>query len=171
MNILVTLTTAGTDAGPFNLFSDANGFASAFESNVSRAALLAGFASSNAPTGTTIVKVKSVGVCKTEINLPTGITTTSTTSSSTSTTSSSTTAVPGTSISAGVATASAACSSGTGSSTVYSSCSPIRVGCFLYTNPAMTNPLIGSNLWYKVEGNAVMVDNSGQIISGQFCSV
>ena len=28
MTVLITLTTAGADTGPFNLFSDANGFTS-----------------------------------------------------------------------------------------------------------------------------------------------
>jgi hypothetical protein len=81
MTVLITLTTAGTDTGPFNLFSDANGFTSAFETNVSRAALLAGYTSSLVPNGTTIIRVMSVNVCKNYSDFPVaGITTTTTSS-------------------------------------------------------------------------------------------
>lgn len=59
MTVLVTLTTAGTDTGPFNLYSDVDGFISAFETGVSKASLLAGYVTSSAPDGTTIVRVMS----------------------------------------------------------------------------------------------------------------
>jgi hypothetical protein len=42
MTVLITLTTAGTNTGPFDLYSDADGFISAFATGVSKAALLAG---------------------------------------------------------------------------------------------------------------------------------
>jgi len=63
MNVLITFTTIGVDAGPFNLYSNVDGFTTAFESGVTRAQLLAGFPSVNVPTGTTIIKAQSVGVC------------------------------------------------------------------------------------------------------------
>jgi len=62
MNILLTLTTAGADTGPFDLFSDANGYTAAFETNVDKASLVAGY-TTIAPSGSTIIRVKSTGLC------------------------------------------------------------------------------------------------------------
>jgi hypothetical protein len=39
----ITLVVAGSDTGPFNLYSNADGYLSAFASNVTRAQLLAGY--------------------------------------------------------------------------------------------------------------------------------
>lgn len=95
MTIVITLTTAGADTGPFNLYSDVDGFVSAFETGVSKAALVAGYTTTLAPNGTTTVRVMSNNpLCTNYIDipvLPCGSTTTTTTSSSTTTTSSSTT--------------------------------------------------------------------------------
>lgn len=83
MNILITLTTAGTDTGPFSLFSNVDGYTTAFVTGVSKAALLAGYTTSLAPVGTTIVRVKSTGLCTNYIDItlvfPTTTTTTTTT--------------------------------------------------------------------------------------------
>lgn len=79
MTVLLTLTAAGTDTGPFDLFSNATAFTSAFETNVSRAALLAGYTSSLVPNGTTVVRVMSRGVCKNYTDIVITTTTTSTT--------------------------------------------------------------------------------------------
>lgn len=82
MNILITLTTAGTDTGPFDLYSDVDGYLSAFETGVSKAALLAGYTTSLAPVGTTTVRVQSTGLCSNYIDIvlaePTTTTTTTT---------------------------------------------------------------------------------------------
>ena len=45
MTVLITLTTAGIDTGPFNLYSDVDGYLAAFESGVTRTSLLAGYSS------------------------------------------------------------------------------------------------------------------------------
>lgn len=63
MTITITLIAAGIDTGPFSLFSDIDGFTTAFETGVSRTALLAGYTTSLAPVGTTIVRVQSDGLC------------------------------------------------------------------------------------------------------------
>ena len=60
MNLVITLTSAGTDTGPFNIYSDVDGYLSAFDTNIDRATLLAGFATSNVPDGTVEIRVKSV---------------------------------------------------------------------------------------------------------------
>jgi hypothetical protein len=79
MFIYITLTSAGADAGPFNLYSNVGGFTSAFATGVSKAALLAGY-SVIAPAGTTTVRIMSSGVCTNFIDVPVSITTTTTTS-------------------------------------------------------------------------------------------
>lgn len=70
MVIVVTLTTAGADTGPFNLFSNADGYSVPFETGVSKAALLAGYTTLLAPPATTIVRVKSSGTCTNQIDIP-----------------------------------------------------------------------------------------------------
>lgn len=86
MIVHILLTTPGTDAGPFNLYSDTDGFVSAFATNVSKATLLAGYMANNVPDGTTIVRLVSVGECTNYIDIAVGggpIPTTSTTTSTT----------------------------------------------------------------------------------------
>jgi uncharacterized delta-60 repeat protein len=60
MNLVITLTTAGTDTGPFSLYSNVDGYLNAFDTDISRAALLAGFATSNVPDGTVEIRIQSV---------------------------------------------------------------------------------------------------------------
>ena len=67
MTVLITLTVAGVDSGPFDLYSDINGYTSAFESGVSRASLLAGYSSALVPNFTNIVRVQSTGDCSNNI--------------------------------------------------------------------------------------------------------
>ena len=69
MTVLITLTIAGTDSGPFDLYSDINGYTSAFESGVSRASLLAGYSSALVPNFTTIVRVQSTGDCSNNLDI------------------------------------------------------------------------------------------------------
>lgn len=78
MTILTTLTSAGTDSGPFNLYSNIDGYTSAFATGVSKASLLAGY-SGVAPDGTTIVRVASDGVCTGYVDISIVLTTTTTT--------------------------------------------------------------------------------------------
>lgn len=91
MTVLITLTIAGTDTGPFDLYSDADGYVSAFETGVSKAALQAGYSSSLVPNTATIIRVKSTGVCNNYIDIPLVTITTTTTSTSTSSTTTTTT--------------------------------------------------------------------------------
>ena len=96
MTVIITLTLAGSDTGPFNLYSNVDGYTTAFETGVSRAALVAGYTSILAPEGTTEVLVRSTGVCQRDLYLVVSgaPTTTTTSTSSTSTTSTSTTPNP-----------------------------------------------------------------------------
>ena len=92
MTVLVTLTLAGTDVGPFNLFSNVDGYTTAIATGVSRAALVAGYNLLNVPDNASVIRVQSTGTCTNFLDiLLSGATTTTTTSTSTSTTTSTTT--------------------------------------------------------------------------------
>lgn len=69
MTVLLTLTTAGVDSGPFDLYSNLDGYVSAFETGVSRTSLLAGYSTALVPDYTTIVRVQSVGDCSNKVDI------------------------------------------------------------------------------------------------------
>lgn len=81
--VLITLTSAGADSGPFDLYSNTDGYIIPFETSIARVTLLAGFVSSNVPDTTTTIRIKSVGaLCSNYIDVaivPTSTTTTTTT--------------------------------------------------------------------------------------------
>ena len=79
MVVTITLTTAGADTGPFNIYSDVDGYISAFETGVPKASLLLGYTSYVAPNGTAFVRVMSDGQCKNYIDIPVYPCTTTTT--------------------------------------------------------------------------------------------
>jgi hypothetical protein len=79
MTVLITLTLAGADTGPFDLFSNLDAYTSAFETGVSKASLLAGYPSALVPDYTTIIRVRSMGDCTNYIDIILGATTTTTT--------------------------------------------------------------------------------------------
>jgi hypothetical protein len=92
MTVYITLTTAGSDSGPFDLYSNLDGFTSAFESGVSKAALLAGYSTALVPDFTTSIRIRSNNsLCTNYIDIFLENTTTTTSSSSTTTT---TTTIP-----------------------------------------------------------------------------
>ncbi len=80
MTILITLTTIGIDCSTFDIYSDVDGFLSAFETDVPKASLSAGFSSANVPDGTTVIRVKAKGVCTNYIDINLSSITTTTTS-------------------------------------------------------------------------------------------
>ena len=57
MTIFITLSLAGADTGPFDLYSNVDGFVTPFETGVSKADLLSGFETSLAPDGTITVRL------------------------------------------------------------------------------------------------------------------
>jgi hypothetical protein len=83
-NSVIILAAAGVDTGPFDLYSDADSYAAAFETGVSKSSLLAGYYTF-VPNAATVVRVKSTSVSCTNF-LDMGITTTTTTTESPSTT-------------------------------------------------------------------------------------
>lgn len=94
MTVLITLTTAGADSGPFDLYSNLDGYTSAFETGVSKAALLAGYSSALVPDYTTTIRIKSSGVCLNYIDVALESTTTTTTTIVGPTTTTTTTDLP-----------------------------------------------------------------------------
>jgi hypothetical protein len=95
MTVLITLTLAGSDVGPFNLYSNVDGYTIAFETGVSRAALLAGYTSTLVPSNSTEVLARSTGVCSRDLYMPIeGAFTTTTTTTTSSTTTTTTTLHP-----------------------------------------------------------------------------
>ena len=97
MNILITLTSAGNDTGPFNLYSNVDNYTTCFDSSISKAILIAGYTTTLAPTGTTTVRVASLGTCSNYVDIAVVVPTTTTTSTTAApTTTSTTTAAPGT---------------------------------------------------------------------------
>ena len=82
MNVLITLTTAGVDTGPFNLYSNTDSYTTAFQTSVAKSLLVAGYTSTVVPAGTTTIRVKSTGTCTNYVDLVIsgGGTTTTTTS-------------------------------------------------------------------------------------------
>lgn len=81
MTVLLTLTTAGVDTGPFDLYSNLDSYVTPFETGVAKLALQSGYSTTLVPDYTTIVRVKSMGNCinYTDIVLMNTTTTTSST--------------------------------------------------------------------------------------------
>mgnify|MGYP006921363393 CR=1 FL=1 len=86
MTVLITLSVAGSDTGPFNLYSNLDGYTSAFETGVPKASLVAGYSSALVPDYTTTIRLLSTGTCKNFIDVIVSTTTTTTTATPTTTT-------------------------------------------------------------------------------------
>ena len=82
--IPIQITITPTTAGPFDLYSDVDFYATAFDTNVSAASLISGYTTS-APDGTSYVRVLSVGTCKNYVDelIPCSVPTTTTTTTAT----------------------------------------------------------------------------------------
>jgi hypothetical protein len=88
MTGIISLTSAGIMSGPFNIYSNIDGFLSAFLTNLTKEQLLDGYPTDLIPDGTSIIRISSSGVCYNYIDLaiPPATTTTSTSTTSTSST-------------------------------------------------------------------------------------
>lgn len=82
MNILITITSSGVNTGPFNLYSNVDGFTSAFAVGVSKTVLITGY-STVVPTGTVTVRIMSNGECTNFIDVAVNTTTSTTTTTTT----------------------------------------------------------------------------------------
>ena len=80
----ITLTTAGSATGPFDLYSNIDSYTTPFATGVTRAQILAGYLTYNLPTMATIVRVKSTIYCVNYLDINvTPLTTTTTTTTTT----------------------------------------------------------------------------------------
>jgi hypothetical protein len=94
MTVLVTLTLAGTDVGPFNLFSNVDGYTTPLATGISRSALIAGYSLTGVPDDAAVIRAQSTGTCTNYLDMYLSGGTTTTTSSTSSTTTSTTTPPP-----------------------------------------------------------------------------
>lgn len=119
----ITLTTAGADTGPFDLYSNADSYTTPFETNISKGSLLGGYTSNLIPDSATVVRVKSTDNCINYIDLdypPTAY------------------EYAGCGVS-NSSVANACADAGSNPKTLYSDCSSLSSGCFLYYNSDLTN--------------------------------
>jgi hypothetical protein len=184
MTVLVTLTLAGADTGPFDIYSDADGYTTPLASGISKAALQAGYTLTGVPDGATIIRVTSLATCTNSLDMlisgGTTTTTTSTTSTSTSTsTTTTTTTVAGpveyTIDNSATGSSALACAGSTTTSLVYALPGytvPI-VTMIFYDSPSLTTPFVGSVGWRKLTRSgtdyAVEVDVNGELINYVSC--
>lgn len=98
MNVLITLTLAGANTGPFTVYSNADNYVATIASGISRQMALDGFLCTNVPNTATILRVQSLGTCSNYVDLPITIpvTTTTTTTVIPATTTTTTSVAPGT---------------------------------------------------------------------------
>jgi len=71
MTTNIKLLTAGTDTGPFDLYSDVDGFSTPFQTGVSLTVLMAsqGYTTSLTPNGAITIRVQSTGLCTNYIDI------------------------------------------------------------------------------------------------------
>lgn len=77
--VLLTLTTAGPGTGPFDLYSNVDGYTAPFETNITKSQLTVGYTSVVVPNAATIVRIKSKGSCTTYVDITIVVPTTTTT--------------------------------------------------------------------------------------------
>jgi hypothetical protein len=81
MTVLITLSTAGSDSGPFDLYSNLDGYYAPFETNVAKGDLLAGYPSALVPDYTETIRIMSNNeLCTNYVDINVITTTTTTTS-------------------------------------------------------------------------------------------
>lgn len=84
MTVLITLTTYGSDTGPFfNLYSNIDGYVTAFETGVAKADLIAGYVCTTVPDFATTIRVQSTGECTNYVDIAVEPTTTTSTTTAT----------------------------------------------------------------------------------------
>jgi len=171
MTVLITLTAAGTDTGPFSLFSNTDGYTLPFATGISKATLLGGYSSTAVPDGTTTIRIKSAGVCVNSIDVGVVVPTTTTTTTA-GTTTTTTTATPsfyefGMST-PGLASSGLACAdTGPFTYSIFSDLYPLDFGHTVYTDNTLTTEIVGGELWYQwgADGSSYQIGNDGVIMA------
>ena len=170
MTVLITLTLAGADTGPFSLYSDADGFLAPFETSVLKSALVSGYTSVLVPNGATVIRVQSTSVCTNYVDFPiSGITTTTTSSSTSTTTSTSSSTTTTTTTPSPYAIQVQLSNDGDNICTsdlvtLYCVDNPLIVGSIIYNDPGLSDGLAGwlyvcdtfngGNIWFIDNGNS-----------------
>jgi hypothetical protein len=67
--VLLTLTTAGPGTGPFDLYSNVDGYTTPFQTNITKSQLVVGYTSILVPNAATIIRIKSKGTCTTYVDI------------------------------------------------------------------------------------------------------
>jgi len=183
MTVLITLTLAGANSGPFNLYSNSDGYTTPFESNVNKAALQAGYSSALVPDTASVIRVVSVGDCVNFIDIPlTSITSSTSSTSSTSTSSTSTSSTTTTTttdpypytfnISAAYPNATDACNLGTFVQPVKSNNAPLAQAIGSQIRQLFPpGPFPGGGNFYLVEfaNYAIQINGSGIVTAVTPC--
>lgn len=169
MTVLITLTVAGTDSGPYNLYSNLDGYVTPFETGVTKASLLSGYSSSLVPDYTSIIKVKSTGICIESINITLTNTTTTTTSTTSTTTTTTTTILVNANINEGnfFFSFELACAAPL-NTYIYTN------GVEYYYDPGFTSPVYSNTDFFKYDdgftSNALRTDFNGEPTSAVPCN-
>jgi hypothetical protein len=72
INIIIGIQNIGTDAGPFDLYSNVDSFTNAFETGISRFDIEQGY-NTYVPESSTIIRCQSTGVCDNFLDIPISI--------------------------------------------------------------------------------------------------
>lgn len=165
MNILITLTSAGSDTGPFNLYSNVDNYTTCFDSNISKAILIAGYTTTLAPTGTTTVRVASLGTCSNYVDIAVVVPTTTTTSTLAPTTTTTTTVAPGTTTTTTTGDPGTTTTTTTGDPGTTTTTTTADPG----TTTTTTTEAPGANSWYQLTNcDTSAIDYSGMYTTGTF---
>ena len=177
MTVLITLTLAGADTGPFDIYSDSDGYTTPLATGVSKSALLAGYSLAGVPNDATIIRVTSTGTCTNSIDMLIANTTTTTTTSTTSTT----TTVPPTTTTTTTSTPGCqqiflypnnanACDH-LGSLTLFDTDNALAPTRLWVEGECGVTPVVGGNQWYSqgAGSDSYQVDNGGFIIATTAC--
>ena len=177
MTVLITLTLAGADTGPFNIYSDSDGYTTPLVTGVSKSALLAGYSLAGVPNDATIIRVTSTATCTNSIDMlianVTTTTTTSTTSTTTTvtpTTTTTTTPTPGCQQINLYPNNSTACAH-LGSLTLFDTDNALTPTRLWLLGECGVTPVTGGNQWYSQGAGAdsYQVDNGGFIVATTLC--
>jgi hypothetical protein len=149
MTIFIKLDSVGANAGPFMVYSNTDGYITAYGVQISKANLLVGV-NVIVPDGTTGIKIRSNGRCTNDIvvavpSVPTTSTTTTTSTTSTTSTSTTTTAGPTTTTTTATPTTTTTSTSTTTSTTTSTSTSSTSTTTTTTATPPATATLTFNN--------------------------
>jgi hypothetical protein len=168
--VIITIAAAGTDTGPFNIYSNTDAYVTAFASGIAKASLLAGYTSSAVPDAATSVRVKSNNdTCTNYVDIPLVEPTTSTTTSTTSTptTTTTTTAPLFSSYTLRIDFSSQPILCGVTPTTVFTYFGyTITTGTELFTTSSLLVPLIGYNYLVEETSGDIYAIGSGNGVIG-----